>query len=136
MGIESFLVCNSLTLAVAQRLVRRICMKCREAYTPSHTFLESLGLKPAQGEEILFYRGKGCKKCNQMGYKGRMSLMEVLPMTDGIREMVLKSAPSEEIKKVALNEGMRPLIQDGWIKVLKGITTLDEVMRVTNISSE
>ncbi len=139
MGIEPFLISTAVLGVQAQRLVRKICPDCKEEYKPNYDIpedvLENFGLE-SEADSLKLYRGKGCKKCNQTGYKGRMSLMEVLPMTEGIRELVLRSASSEEIKKVALQEGMRPLIQDGWIKVLKGITTLDEVMRVTNINSE
>ncbi len=137
MGIEPFLISTAVLGVQAQRLVRKICPDCKEEYKPNYDIpedvLENFGL---EAESLKFYRGKGCKRCNQTGYKGRMSLMEVLPMTEGIRELVLRSASAEEIKKIAIQENMRPLMQDGWIKVLKGITTLDEVMRVTNIGSD
>ena len=138
MGIEPFLISTAVLGVQAQRLVRRICPDCREEYTPNYDIpkeiLASLGFEDTS--ELKFYRGKGCKKCRDSGYRGRMSIIEVLPVTDNIRECILKSSSAMEINRVALDEGMRPLMQDGWIKVLKGITTLEEVMRVTNIGNE
>ncbi len=139
MDIEPFLISTAILGVQAQRLVRKICPDCKEEYQPHleipQEVLKIFGLE-TEADSLKFYRGKGCKNCNKTGYRGRMSIMEVLPMTEGIRTLVLKSASADEIKKLAIQEGMRPLIQDGWIKVLKGITTLEEVMRVTNIGSD
>lgn len=137
MEIEPFLISTSVLGVMAQRLVRRICPDCKEEYDPSFTIpkemLESFGLGE-DADSLKFYRGVGCKKCKGLGYRGRMAIMEVLPMTDRIRSAVLKHAPADVIRREAEADGMRPLVQDGWIKVLKGITTLEEVMRVTNIT--
>jgi len=84
-------------------------------------------------DAVTFYKGRGCSKCRQTGYKGRASIMEVLPITDKVRDLVMASAPSDDIKDAAIAGGMRTLLQDGWIKVLKGITTMEEVLRVTNL---
>jgi type II secretory ATPase GspE/PulE/Tfp pilus assembly ATPase PilB-like protein len=128
MGIEPFLVCNSLTLAVAQRLVRRVCLKCREPYTPSPALLESIGLKPNQEEEILFYRGKGCDSCNQTGYRGRVGIFEIMVMSQEIRNLVLQKALPSVIKRKALEKGMTTLMESGINKVIQGITSIDEVL--------
>ncbi|MGA1841352.1 MAG: GspE/PulE family protein [bacterium] len=128
MGIEPFLVCNSLTLAVAQRLVRRVCLKCREAYVPSPALLESIGLKPNQKEELLFYRGKGCDSCNQTGYRGRVGIFEIMVMSQEIRNLVLQNALPSVIKRKALEKGMTTLMESGLNKVIQGITSIDEVL--------
>jgi type IV pilus assembly protein PilB len=136
MGIEPFLISTAVLGVQAQRLVRKICSECKEEYQPNYKIpqdvLKNFGLEQ-DDDSIKFYRGKGCSKCRDSGYKGRCSIMEVLPVTEKVRGLILKSASSDEIKKVAMGEGMRTLSQDGWIKVLKGITTFEEVMRVTNI---
>ncbi len=128
MGIEPFLVCNSLTLAVAQRLVRRICLRCREAFSPSPTLLESLGLKPTQKEEILFYRGKGCDECNNTGYFGRTGIFEIMIVTQEIRNLLLQNALPSVIKRKAQENGMTTLIESGLYKVIQGVTTIEEVL--------
>ena len=136
MGVEPFLISTAVLGVQAQRLVRRICPDCKEEYKPTYKIpeevLKSIGMEKDIGS-IKFYKGKGCNMCRGMGYRGRASIMEVVPVTDKIRELIMESSPSDVIKKAAIKEGMRTLVQDGWIKVLKGITTLDEVMRVTNV---
>ncbi|MGA1796452.1 MAG: GspE/PulE family protein [bacterium] len=128
MGIEPFLVCNSLTLAVAQRLVRRICPQCREAYTPSPALLDSLGLKIDLSEEIIFYQGKGCAACNQTGYKGRVGIFEIMVMSQEIRNLILQGALPNVIKRKALESGMTTLLESGLRKVIQGVTSIDEVL--------
>ncbi|HHS12529.1 MAG TPA: type II secretion system protein GspE [bacterium] len=136
MGIEPFLISTAVLGVQAQRLVRKICNECKEEYRPDmevpREILESFGLEDT--ESLKFYRGRGCKRCRDTGYSGRMSIQEVLPVSEGIRLEILKGSAADQIKKVAVEEGMRSLIQDGWIKVLKGITTMEEVLRVTNIA--
>jgi len=129
MGIEPFLVCSSLSLAVAQRLVRRICPHCKEAYTPSETLLESLGLQPDRNEHILFYRGRGCEKCNNTGYYSRVGLFEILVINQSIRNLVLQNALPETIKRKALENGMTPLLESGLHKVIQGITSIEEILK-------
>jgi type IV pilus assembly protein PilB len=136
MNIEPFLISTAVLGVMAQRLVRKICPDCKEEYKPNFEIpkevVDRLGLKE-DIDSIRFYRGRGCKKCRETGYKGRISIMEVLPVTDHIRELILKNESSDTIHRVAEEEGMVSLMQDGWIKVFKGITTIEEVMRVTNI---
>ncbi len=136
MEIEPFLVSTAVLGVQAQRLVRKVCSECKEEYHPTfeipEEMLENFGMEGDVGS-LKCYRGKGCNRCRGTGYKGRAAIMEVLPVTDRIRDLILKSASAGEIKKAAIEEGMRPLLQDGWVKVLKGVTTLDEVVRVTNI---
>jgi len=135
MGIEPFLVSSAVLGVMAQRLVRTICKNCKEEYEPQYKIpdhvLESFGMEDASS--LKFYRGKGCKRCQNTGYRGRMSLIEILPMTEKLRDLVLKEAQSDDLKKCGIEEGMRPLLYDGWVKIFKGLTTLEEVMRVTNI---
>jgi type IV pilus assembly protein PilB len=135
MEIEPFLISSAVLGIMAQRLIRKICPDCKEEYHPNFEIpkyiFDSFGLEDT--DSLKFYHGKGCKKCRDSGYKGRMAIMEVVLMTDRIRQLVLKSAPSDEIRKAAVEENMRPLLHDGWVKVLKGITTIEEVLRVTNI---
>lgn len=138
MGIEPFLITTAVLGVQAQRLVRKICTDCKESYKPSvkaeipKPVLKYADL-PDDLDNLQFFHGRGCKRCRDTGYRGRISIMEVLPMTDKIGELVLKSGSAEDIKQAAKAQGMRPLLHDGWIKVLKGITTYEEVMRVTNI---
>lgn len=130
MGVEPFLVSSSLECLIAQRLVRMICPKCKEKYTISKKALQDLGFSAKQEEEILF-RGKGCQDCRSTGYRGRTGIYEILLLSESIRELILTRASSQQIKKKALEQGMITLRQDGWQKALAGITTIDEVIRVS-----
>lgn len=127
MGIEPFMVASSVLGVVAQRLVRRICPRCRYQYTPDETEAAFAGLK---GTALQLYAGKGCEQCNHTGYRGRIAVHEVFAMSPALQHLVLQRASVEELRRVALNEGMTPLKQDGIQKALEGITTLKEVMRV------
>ncbi len=133
MGIEPYLLTSSLLLAGSQRLVRRICTRCREAYEPSHELVKELGLSEAQAakQKLVFYRGKGCSACGQKGYAGRLVLLEALPMSASVKNLILKGAQEYEIKAQGRREGMKSLRECGVANVLKGITTPEEVMRVT-----
>ena len=122
MGLEPYLVASSVEAFIAQRLVRVICENCKEKET-SHSPLTTI-----------HYTGKGCEKCKQTGYKGRTAIYEILMLNEPIRELIMKKASSEEIKKKAVSLGMRTLKDDGLEKIKAGITTVDEVMRVTQIS--
>ncbi|KAA3618219.1 MAG: type II secretion system protein GspE [Calditrichaeota bacterium] len=134
MGVEPFLVASATIGVLAQRLVRKICPKCKYAYTPTTDLLNELGFNPAKRNWV-FYKGKGCKQCNNMGYKGRMGIYEILLFNEEVRTLCLQSATSDEIKKASIRNGMRTLRQDGFVKVLKGITTIEEVMRATNVDT-
>jgi general secretion pathway protein E len=129
MGAESYLLASTLNAIVAQRLVRKLCEQCREAYAPLPDMVAELGL--AEDRAIRFWRPVGCEDCRGTGYRGRVSINEVLVMTDPIREDVLKRADAGTIQRTARHAGMRPMFQDGLDKVQAGVTTIEEVLRVT-----
>lgn len=150
MNVPSFLIATTTNLIVAQRLVRKICPHCIQSYTLTKkviqdlekqfdlrsvmTTLENEGvIQSAKSpiESLLFYRGKGCKQCNTSGYKGRIGIYETLVITKRIADLILNKASTNEIRKAALDEGMLTMLHDGFIKAKNGITTIEEVMRVT-----
>jgi len=128
MGIEPYLVSSSVECFVAQRLVRLICDNCKREAKPSQAILEEVGLKKAIGK---IYEGAGCDKCKFTGYRGRTAIFELLIIDDEIRQMILKRTSSNEIKKLAVSKGMKTLRDDGLHKVMEGLTTVAEVIRVT-----
>ncbi len=132
MGIEPFLVSSSVNLILAQRLARRICKECKAAAEkyPAET-LEKLGTLPEGFHEATLYKGTGCDVCNGTGYKGRVALYEVMPMTEAVKELVLQGASAIEIKKEAMVQGMKTLRQSGIAKLLEGVTTIEEVLKTT-----
>jgi type IV pilus assembly protein PilB len=135
MKIEPFLIASTVNLVIAQRLVRKICNNCKISYKLTRaerdSLLETIPAKLLAGTDE-FYRGKGCPECNQTGYKGRISINEVLVTNDAIREAILKRASSSQIKQVAIAEGMTTMLEEGFQKARKGITTIEEVLRVIN----
>ncbi|MBU1912890.1 MAG: Flp pilus assembly complex ATPase component TadA [Candidatus Omnitrophica bacterium] len=131
MGCEPFLITSSLIAIVAQRLIRKLCPKCREAYKPGDVLSARLGIDIKKSKDVSFYRAKGCSACLHTGYAGRVGICEVLAVTPAIRDLVLKRARENELKQVARNEGMRTLREDGIEKVLAGLTSLEEVLRLT-----
>jgi type IV pilus assembly protein PilB len=150
MGIPAFLIASTTNLIISQRLVRKICPFCKESYKLSKITLEDLekqldisgllnklekvgAIKSSKGgvETISFYRGKGCKKCNNTGYKGRIGVYEVLEMTPIISDLILKNCDAGEIEKEAIKQGMLKLVEDGVIKAVNGVTSIEEVLRVT-----
>jgi general secretion pathway protein E len=128
MGVEDYLMTSTVNGIVAQRLVRRLCPQCREAYTPLPELLAQLGL---EGQNAQFWRPAGCAACSQTGYSGRVSINEILIMTDLIRRQILQHAESNELQRAAIAAGMQPMLQDGIDKVAAGVTSVEEVMRVT-----
>lgn len=132
MGVEGFLVASSVLAIMAQRLLRLICQQCREPYRPDVALVKEIGLS---GEESTFdgsfYRGKGCSACLHTGYRGRTGIYELLVVDDSIRNLIMSGADSNAIKRQAIQQGMLTLLQDGASKVATGITTVDEVLRVT-----
>jgi type IV pilus assembly protein PilB len=114
----------------AQRLVRRICKNCKEVTKYSDEYLEAAHLSEAD-RAITFYKGKGCDKCGGSGYKGRAGLYEVMSMTTELRRMIMHGASSDELRVQGLKEGMLTLRMDGMIKVTKGVTSLEEVIKET-----
>jgi len=129
MGVEPFLVSSSIFGVLAQRLVRTICKDCKEDYAPSKETLQEIGL--LKGSRIKFYRGKGCPKCMNTGYKGRIGIFELMLMDNNIRNLTIAKASQEEIKKKACSQGMITLREDGIKKVRQGLTTVEEMLRVT-----
>ncbi|HUI28495.1 MAG TPA: type II secretion system ATPase GspE, partial [Candidatus Kryptonia bacterium] len=132
MGIEPFLVSSSVIGVMAQRLVRRVCPECREPYTPTVEELRELGVRADRIAGRTIYRvGPGCPPCKQTGYRGRTGIHELLVVDDEIRNLVMKNADSAAIRREATGRGMDTLRQDGADKVLNGITTIEEILRVT-----
>ncbi len=131
MGIEPFLTASALSCVQAQRLARRLCSECKEKYVPTREFLEEHGVKLKKDQKIPpIYRPKGCVKCNDTGYKGRIGIYEVMLMSPKIEKLTVARASTEEINKQAVKEEMKVLRKDGLSKVFMGITSLEEVMRV------
>ncbi|MDY6954005.1 MAG: type II secretion system ATPase GspE, partial [Thermodesulfobacteriota bacterium] len=131
MGIEPFLVTSSVLAILAQRLVRVICSNCKEAYRPDKESLASIGLRPEDLKDDQIYKGKGCPACLNTGYKGRKGIFEFMIMDDAVKSLILKTSDANALKREAVERGMLTLRQDGAQKVLDGITTIEEVFRVT-----
>ena len=130
MGIEPFLVSSSVIGVVAQRLIRVLCTRCREGYVPPAEVIARYGLAGADEPAPTLYRAKGCEACNHIGYKGRIGLFEIMVMDDDVRNLVVKEVASDVIKRAGVAAGMRTLQQDGISKVLNGMTSLEEMLRV------
>ncbi len=135
MGAEPFLVSSVLEGVLAQRLVRIICAACRLAYEPEGKDLRTVGIE-ALPRGVTLFRGKGCADCRGTGYRGRTGIYEFLPMTEELRSLTLRKSPGHEIRQRAIAAGMQTLRQDGWAKCCAGVTTIDEVQRVTHEESE
>ncbi|MDP6889992.1 MAG: ATPase, T2SS/T4P/T4SS family, partial [Phycisphaerales bacterium] len=131
LGIESFLITATIEAIVAQRLVRRICVKCKQEYTPSETELMEVELRPADVVGRTFFRGNGCEACNGSGYKGRLAIFETMVMDDGLREMIMSQASTALLRTEARRRGMRTLRESGMLSIYDGRTTIDEVLRET-----
>lgn len=131
MGIEPFLVASSVEALVAQRLVRKLCPHCRRPWRVDERMLDSIGFPKERLSEGTIYEARGCEECRMTGFRGRTGVYEILVINDPIRAKILSRASSNEIKALAIQQGMRTLRQDGWDKVLQGITTLEEVLRVS-----
>jgi type IV pilus assembly protein PilB len=131
MGIEPFLVASSVNLICAQRLVRRVCAVCKEDHPHAPQALVEAGFTPDEAGAIVPKKGKGCEKCNQTGYKGRVGLYEVMEITEQLRELILVGASALELRKKAVEEGMITLRRSGLQKVMDGVTTIEEVARET-----
>lgn len=127
-GVQPFLIASSVVAIMAQRLVRVNCVKCKKPYKPTEGETRSANISPEQLAKATFMRGTGCGHCNQSGYRGRLGIFEMMKMTSIIREMTFTQAPTQQIRKVARQNGMRNLLEDGIFKALKGTTTLEEVL--------
>lgn len=149
MGVESFLVASTLNVVIAQRLVRKICLDCIESYKLTQeelanlakefnlekmlTRFKTIGVvdqKVAAFSELTFYRGKGCDRCHHSGYAGRIGVMELLENTEPVQQAIIKQVASNDIEKIAFDQGMISIFEDGWQKALVGVTTIEEVLRI------
>jgi type IV pilus assembly protein PilB len=131
LGVEPFLICASLEAIVAQRLVRRICSKCKEEIQPTEEMLMELGLLPTDVKNKKFCWGRGCPNCNGTGYKGRQAIFEIMLMNERIKQLVMGHASTEQIRHVAREQGMRTLRESGLLAIFDGHTTIEEVVRET-----
>ncbi|MGH7388664.1 MAG: type II secretion system ATPase GspE [Candidatus Rokuibacteriota bacterium] len=129
MGAEPYLIASVLEAVLAQRLVRRICPACREPHVPPAADLEALGVAVDAGTKL--WRGRGCEECRGTGYRGRSGIYELFPITEDVRSLVLRRASSREIRRHAVDAGMITLRLDGWLRALQGLTTVEEILRVT-----
>jgi len=136
MGVEPFLLASAVNLVIAQRVVRKICSACKESYRPTPEIVDSLQkalgpiFKQFDPNNILLYRGKHCEACNNTGYKGRIGIYEVMPVSEKISLQAISKVPTSEIERTAVGDGMLTMYLDGYLKALEGITTIEEVMRV------
>uniref|UniRef100_C6E5S7 Type IV-A pilus assembly ATPase PilB n=1 Tax=Geobacter sp. (strain M21) TaxID=443144 RepID=C6E5S7_GEOSM len=131
MGIEPFLVASAVNLISAQRLARRVCSECKIVEEVPHQALIDAGLPREQAESAVCYRGTGCPKCNGTGYKGRVGFYQVMPMLEPIRELILNGANTAEIKRESMRLGIKTMRQSGLTKLVEGVTSFEEVLRVT-----
>jgi general secretion pathway protein E len=132
MGVEDYLLTSTVIGILAQRLVRTLCPRCRERYVALPELVDELGLsKFAPPGDITLYHAKGCKECAQTGFLGRISIMEMLPMTDPLRSHIMRHATSAELRAEAIKEGMVTMYEDGIKKAIAGVTTFEEVLRVS-----
>ena len=133
MGVEPFLIASSVIMTAAQRLCRKICPHCKEKYEIPKSVLERVG--PDIGElakKKSFYRGKGCRRCNNTGYLGRMGTLETFMVDDTIRDMIIQRKSADEIKRYAVSKGMKTLRENALKKFAQGLTSLEEVLRITS----
>jgi type IV pilus assembly protein PilB len=131
MGIAPFLISSSLILACAQRLVRRICLGCKDQVSYPAQMYRDLGIDPSYFDGVQIYRGRGCERCNNTGYAGRMAIIEAMSVTDEIRKMIINRAPAMEVGNIAISQGMKTLRMVALEKVKEGLTTLEQVLVVT-----
>jgi type IV pilus assembly protein PilB len=140
MKVETFLIASTVNIIIGQRLVRKLCEKCRVSYSlgkeeekifkSDKSLLKAMDLKGKKLSSLIFYKGSGCKLCTNTGYKGRIGIFEILEITDEIRELIINKASSDEIKELARKQGMKTMMEDGIEKVLNGETSLGEILRV------
>jgi len=131
MGVEPFLVASSVNLILAQRLVRKVCPECKEPLEANPKMLIDMGMDPETAKDLVLYKGKGCFNCSETGYKGRLAVYEVMMLYEEIKEMILNGASAAELKKEGLRLKMESMRMTGLQKIKDGVTTADEVMRVT-----
>jgi len=137
MGIDAFLLPASLLAVLAQRLVRTICPNCKEEVSNPEKVFEQLKLAPpTQQGPLKLWRGRGCQKCNQSGYKGRLGIYELMLVDDRFHDPILHRAGAPEFLRLGQERGMRTMFEDGLIKVARGVTTIEELLRVTRLASK
>lgn len=136
MGVEPYLIASSVVMAMAQRLVRRLCDACKKPYKPDNEVLKSIGLTPAKAKTITFYQPGRCADCNETGYRGRLAIFELMQMTKGVSRLTMDRADTSELRDQAVKDGMTLLIQDGLRKVKDGVTTIEEVLSVATIEHD
>lgn len=129
MGVPGYLVASSVIGVLAQRLVRVICVRCKAKYMPPESVLIDAGIPLELAKNATFARGKGCNYCQKKGFRGRIGIYELMLITTKIRELIFQNSSSQEIRKIAIKEGMDTLYIDGIRKVMSGVTTLEEVYR-------
>ncbi|MCA9295581.1 MAG: type II/IV secretion system protein, partial [Phycisphaerales bacterium] len=131
LGIEAFLLTATVEAIIAQRLVRRICLHCKEEYVPSEEQLMELQLRPADISGRTFFRGRGCDACNRSGYRGRLAIFEIMEIDDALREMIMSEVSTNVLRTESRKRGMRTLRESGLLAIYDGQTTIDEVVRET-----
>jgi general secretion pathway protein E len=136
MGIEPFLIASSVVMVVAQRLVRKLCPRCKKEYQPNIELLERVGLSAKEAKEIKFYEPVGCDECNQTGFRGRVAIFEIMEMTPAIAKLTMERSETGVIREQALKDGMIPLIKDGLRRVKDGLTVIEEVLAVATVEQE
>jgi len=136
MGVEPYMITATLESILAQRLVRTICVKCKEEFTPTEEMLWELDLTPDQVKDRTFYFGAGCGACNNTGYRGRTGIFELMVLSDHLRELIIKRTSTAAIREAAIQEGMQPLRNSGLAAMYDGITTIEEVVRETLVEQE
>lgn len=136
MGVEPFLISSSVVMVVAQRLVRKLCPKCKKAHHPNVELLEKIGLSAKEAKEIKFYEPVGCDECNQTGFRGRIAVFEIMEMTQAIAKLTMDRAETGLLREQALKDGMIPLIKDGLRRIKDGLTTIEEVLAVATAEQE
>jgi type IV pilus assembly protein PilB len=129
MGVPNYLVASSVIAVLAQRLVRLICQRCRTPIQLPESVIRDAGIPPKLAAKATFMKGKGCANCNKNGYRGRQGIFELMLVNSKIREMIFKNVSSTEIRKAAIQQGMKTLYVDGIFKVMKGVTTMEEIYR-------
>ena len=132
MEIAPFLISSSVILSCGQRLMRRICNNCKEPVSYPDKMFADLGINPADFEGVTLFRGRGCERCKNAGYTGRLAIIEAMTMTDEIRKLIIKRASAQEIGKVAIEQGMKTLRMVALEKVREGLSTLEQTLLLTS----
>ena len=133
MSVENYLIASCLDGILAQRLVRQICSDCKQQVKADPKMLEELEIDIRQADDLIVYQGAGCRKCGKTGYRGRVGIYELVEVKEGLKNLIVEKASANILKRFARKEGMRTLREDGWAKVHSGVTTIEEVMRVTQL---